>query len=452
MKFNNKIQFSIFFFTSAIAALYFSILDPVYTAPAWGLLLYVFIIIINPNNTYVPILYVSVFTIFYLSWIKDIDPNLLRTNADAWVDSQKYSASAVKYIETGYGYGHWLGKGIEYYLTTIYRLFGINELNVITVNVALILIGMVFLIQDNDLYYSPGLVLLFCPLLLFYAAQPSKEVITFPFVAMLTYLYIKLIKNFRIRTLILILIVFIAFAYVRLSAAMLVIVCLSFSYFAAKPSLRNILLLLTIVLTSLFLVKSLSSKLLGSNFDFWTYVINFSDANSRLSSYIEKKDVNTNSSATKIKLMLSPENKVLSAILTPIKALFVLVSPVPSVPSLFMPLDATQSQVSLYTYRLLAFQSGFLNLIALSLAILRRRTIFLAIKTKPALRLIFAFLVCYLFLVAYAYPTAFTRHRVVVEPIFWLFVLQFLPLNIYLKITVGWCYLVIFILSFLGGL
>lgn len=341
----------------------------------------------------------------------------------ALFDAQKYALSAELTIENGQGLGHWLSVGIEQYVISIYQIFGVNEVNVIAINSLILIVTITIfkalIFKNTEANFSLLGFLLLVPLTFFYSIQPSKEILSILIVAVFLLLMtcranISLFKQVALFSAL-----FLVAMLVRLNLAMFLLIFFFASYIKMdKRLLRSLPWLLIGALASILILHIFSLKFVGVGVDFWfEQFFNLLNASERLAQ-ATKGHQNTTGLSYTIKQYLSPEILWLNVVFVPLKMLLVWVSPFPLLQGVLTP-PSEQVAIVLYGQTLLSSISGILNF-ALTPAIFLMMTRFN--KLNDTNKLVFTFAMIYLAMVAFVYPTQFTRHRSLVEiPMYLLF-------------------------------
>jgi len=373
----------------------------------------------------------------------------------AFFDSQKYALSAQMTIEEGAGLGHWLSIGIERYIIIIYRVFGINEVNVVAINglvfIASVTVFSNIISRDGSSRYSVASFMALVPLTFFYAIQPSKEILSVALVAAFIGLMASKTITNRTKKFVLYSLLFSVAIFIRINLAIFLIIFLLVSQLRFSRWLFFQLAFTVIIVCILIYVVSLFSiEVMGVGVDFWLDKMqSLLDPSLRLQE-ATKNNHGTASASYAVKMFLSPDNRLLSIILIPIKMIFVWVSPFPFFKGVFS-LPLTGAESSVYALTLLTSLSAVLNFLLLP-AIFMMFIKFNGLNDSS--KLVFVFVVSYLALIAFAYPTQFTRHRVLIEiPMYMLFIKHFglwLPLYlkfVYITATIGFAVIFLVMLS-----
>jgi hypothetical protein len=371
--------------------------------------------------------YIILLLLAYAFYIYPLSPEYIRVDDPvAFFDSQKYSLSAQMLLESGSGLGHWLSIGIQYYIFIIYWLFGINEMNVMAFNIGLLIMSITvinkILIKEGG-YSSLVIVIPLIPLTLFYTFQPSKEILSIFGVSIFISFLVRYgrlnLKN-KIYTIALFFLMF----FVRINLAVFLVVYYIVNQLLAsrrKYSKYIYLVLSSVVL--IYAVSFFSNEYMEKDLGFWIEkLLLLGSPSERLEFAVQISNTEDRSSlAFLIKSFLSPDNVFLALLLLPIKMIIVWVSPFPLLGGITrIPLDI--QGIPVYIHTLFSSISGILNIIILP-AIFKiiGRWGRLGINTKHVL----IFSLVYLAIIAFAYPTQFTRHRVIVEiPIYIIFLTQ----------------------------
>jgi hypothetical protein len=373
----------------------------------------------------------------------------------AFFDSQKYALSAQMKIEEGAGLGHWLSIGIERYIIVIYRIFGINEVNVVAIN-SLVFIASVTVFSNiisphGKTRYSVASFMALVPLTFFYAIQPSKEILSVALVAAFIGLMTSKTLTNPAKKFVLYSLFFLVAMFVRLNLAIFLIIFLLVSQLRFNRRLFFQFAFIAIIASiSIYVVNLFSIEVMGVGVDFWLDKMQSTlDPSLRLQE-ATKKNHSTDSVSSVIKMFLSPDSTLLSIIFIPIKMVIVWISPFPIFKGVF-PLPLTGAESSIYVLNLLTALSAVLNFLLLP-AIFMMFIRFNGLNDSS--KLVLVFVVTYLAMVAFVYPTQFTRHRVLIEiPMYMLFIQYFglwLPLYlkfVYIMATMGFAVIFLVMLS-----
>lgn len=342
----------------------------------------------------------------------------------ATYDSQKYALSAKMTIETGSGLGHWLSAGIERYIISVYQLLGINEVNILAVN-SLLLISVLIIYRhiigsfDYQELSLPVLLML-VPLTFFYSIQPSKEILSMVIIALFLWISSGKFVHGKVKKLVLYLTIIGIALLVRINLGFfLMIVAVVRELKFDRYFVRRLIYLTFLVPLGLIVANYISLSLFGLSADFWfNEAGSLLDAAERLEQTNSKDAVDTGLSG-QLKKILSPENIWLNLIFIPVKMIMVWVAPFPVFRGIFS-LPANGQELTSYVYTLLASSSAILNVALLP-------AIFIMLKRFNRLgegsKYIFAFILVYLGMIAFGYPTNFTRHRSLIEiPMYMIFI------------------------------
>ena len=349
----------------------------------------------------------------------------------AQYDSQKYALSAKLLIETGSGLGHWLSIGIEQYITSIYRILGINEVNILAIN-SLIFTFTIKIYKDiiwpeSNTALSLPLIVCLVPLTFFYSIQPSKEILSIFIVA----LFIKFAldeSDTSFKKLAFGVALFFLALSVRLNLAAFIFAIYIFSTLKLdKKLLRRLMSFTAIGFLGLIGANFVSMALFGLEASFWikhaSSLLNAAETLEALGD--SSRSVETGIAGT-LKTILSPTNPLLNFLLIPIKMVFVWISPFPVISGVFS-IPVTNIEINRYAYTLLASTSGILNFITVPAILLIIKKIN---KLSKENKYIFLFILTYMAMVSFVYPTQFTRHRTLIEIPMYLLLLK--QLNIWM--------------------
>lgn len=354
-----------------------------------------------------------------------LSPEYIRVNDPiAIFDSQKYALSATMKLEGVSGLGHWMSIGITYYIVLIYWLFGINEMNVIAFNIGLLIMSIAFIrkiLPQNGKHSSLVIVIPLIPLTLFYTFQPSKEILSiFGISIFITFLVIS--GRLNLKNKIDHLVLFCLMIFIRTNLTIFLVIYYIAHYLLNNRSnyLRYIYVVLWLV-AIIYIISLFSNKFLDKDLGFWIEKLSSLLNPSGRIEYVVQSTEDRESLAFLIKKFLSPDSVFLTALLLPIKMIIVWVSPFPLFP-FYKGFPSDILGIPMYTNVLFSSVSGVLNIIILP-AIFKiiGRWGKLDVNTKHVL----IFSLVYLALIAFAYPTQFTRHRVLIEiPMYMIFLTQ----------------------------
>jgi hypothetical protein len=342
----------------------------------------------------------------------------------ATYDAQKYALSAKMTIETGSGLGHWLSVGIEQYIIMVYRLLGVNEVNILAIN-SLLLVSVLTIYRqiigpfDNRELSLPVLLTL-VPLTFFYTLQPSKEILSMVVVALFLWVSSRKFVDGPIKKLVLYVIILGIALLVRINLGVFLMIFAFVSQLQFdRYFVRRLIYTAFLVPLGVLAASYASLALFNLNSDFWLNEAgSLLDAAGRLEQTTTHDGVESGFSA-KVKEILSPANVWLNLIFVPVKMLMVWVAPFPVIRGIFS-LPANGQELTSYVYTLLVSSSAILNFILLP-------AVFIMLKRFNRLcdssKYIFVFILVYLGMVAFGYPTQFTRHRSLVEiPMYMIFI------------------------------
>ena len=367
-------------------------------------------------------------------------------------DSQKYALSAKLLIETGSGLGHWLSIGIEQYIVSVYRTLGINEVNILAIN-SLIFVFSIKIYKDiiwpeSNAGLSMPIVIAMIPLTFFYSIQPSKEILSIFIVA----LFLKFVldkSGLGFKKLSFGIALFFLALSVRFNLAAFLLAIYLFSHLKLdKKLLRRLISFTVIGFLGLIVANFVSMALFGLEATFWIkHASSLLNAAETLEALGDSSRSEETGLAGTLKTILSPTNPFLNFLLIPIKMVFVWISPFPVISGVFS-IPITNIEINRYAYTLLASSSGILNFITLpAILVIAKKINELSKENKY----IFLFILTYLAMVSFVYPTQFTRHRTLIEiPMYFLILRQLNMWIPYYKkaiILIGiLCFLISFIL------
>ena len=360
----------------------------------------------------IPLLLTFFFFLFcsYFFYIHPLSPSYIRVDDPiAIIDSQKYALSASMKITEGTGIGFWLGYGIEKYIETIYRVFGINDVNIAAINFLLLFASVRLIEKSQNLDKTPiFLIFLMIPLTFFYALQPSKEILSVFLVANFIY-FLSITNKTNTKVVLYGLVVLILTCLVRINLALFLL-----GFFALtlikfdKGFFKRSALLLLFTPPILLALVYISETFIQQSIEDW--LLRFSttgDSISRLESF----DINNNSETSSIKAMLSPDNTFLNILFLPLKIVVVWLSPFPLGLNIFV-IPSGDVNTLLYSINFLSSISGILNFCIIP-------CIYILIshfnKLSYMTRITIFFTISYLALIAFLYPSQFTRHRTLIE-------------------------------------
>lgn len=331
-------------------------------------------------------------------------------------DSQKYALSAKLLMETGSGLGHWLSIGIEQYIASVYRILGINEVNIIAIN-SLILVFTIKIFKDiiwpeYNMTLSMPLLICMVPLTFFYSLQPSKEILSIFIVA----LFIKFVldeSRVGLKKLSFGVALFFLALSVRFNLAAFLLAVYVFSNLKLDKKILGRLMSFTFIgFLGLIVGNFVSMLLFGLEATFWIkHASSLLNAAETLEALRDSSGSEETGLAGTLKTILSPTNPFLNFLLIPIKMVFVWISPFPAISGLFS-IPITNIEINRYAYTLLASSSGILNFLTLPAILLIAKKINELSKEN---KYIFLFILTYLAMVSFLYPTQFTRHRTLIE-------------------------------------
>ncbi|MEI8605395.1 hypothetical protein [Pseudoalteromonas sp. B160] len=309
---------------------------------------------------------ISIIVFGNVAWVDLFEPSLLRVDDPLAIqDANKYDLSGVLLLENGHGLGHWQSYAIDRYIYLIYKLFGVETINVAVVNYLLrfisTLIAAKTVVEITNKRASNAIALLFfLPLGFYYSIMPSKEPLTLLFFSIFILFIIKSLKKITVYNLSFLFLSLLALSAIRLNLGVFCLITLLITLFVFLDTKRDKFIAFVLSLLLFLPINYLALALLNiSLIDLAFKYENIFDVSSRID------DISKSGISGAIKNLSGSFGLLGYIVFLPLKMLIVLLSPFPifnvDITAAFSVSGLKGKEVVNNTYNIFATLSGLIN-------------------------------------------------------------------------------------------